>query len=283
MLRLELPRRATINESPQLTRLVGEAEREKGPVEFDCSKTEAWGPFGIALLASSFVVRARLGRETVLVEPADPDALEGLEETGLMQVAKREAVNLDGAQVHLVALAPNTSNRELAVSLTSSLGAAAASAPPIVEPCLVSLLDNFSEWSESTVGGFVVVRWHKKTRQARFALVDRGLGIPAVLRRGQVGNLIRLPDVDVIEAAFSDPAATSRQQEGRGMGLKRLREYVLGHRGKLTVISLGAKVSWAGDRVSKAPSPAMHGTAVEIELSTHGSSSTPPVHEVPQS
>ncbi|MGE5786022.1 MAG: hypothetical protein ACM3ZE_15595, partial [Myxococcales bacterium] len=283
MLRLELPRRATINESPQLTRLVGEAEREKGPVEFDCSKIEAWGPFGIALLASSLVVRARLGRETHLVEPTDPDALEGLEDTGLIQIAKGEPVGLDGAHVRWIELEPRTSPRELALSLTASLGAAPASAPPIVEPCLVSLLDNFFEWSASTVGGFVVVRWHKKTRQARFAVVDRGLGIPAVLRRGQVGNLIRLPDVDVIEAAFSDPLATSRPGQGKGMGLKQLREHVLGHRGKLTVISLGAKVSWVGDRISKAPSPAMHGTAIEIDLSTHGSSSSPPSHEEPPS
>lgn len=282
MLRLDLPRRATINESPQLTRLVGEAEREKGPVEFDCSKTEAWGPLGIALLASCLVVRAKLGRETALIEPSDPDALEGLEETGLIQVAKGQAAELDGAQVHSVALERHEPSVELAASLTSSLGASAAAAPLIVQPCLVCLLDNFFEWSESSVGGFVVVRWHKKTRHARFAMVDRGLGIPAVLRRGQVGNLIRLPDVDVIEAAFSDPSATSRRQVGQGMGLKQLREHVLGHRGKLTVISLGAKVSWAGDRVSKASSPAMHGTAVEVELSTHATSSTPPVHDEPR-
>ncbi len=267
MLRLDVPRRATINESPQLARLVGEAEREKGDVEIDCSKTEAWGPFGVALLASCLMVRQKLGRQTLLIAPPEGDALASFEETGLGLLAKGETVGLNGGQVHPIAIEKHEASNELAAALSSPLCVAAESAPAVVQPCLETMLDNLFEWSESGVGGFVVVRWHKKTRQARFALIDRGIGIPAVLRRSQVGNLIRSSDAEVIEAAFSDPNATSHHAGKPGLGLKQLRDCVLAHKGKLTVISLGAKISWTGDRVTRSPSPAMRGTAIEIEMS----------------
>jgi signal transduction histidine kinase len=267
MLRLEVPRRATINESPQLTRLVGEAEREKGDVEIDCSKTEAWGPFGVALLASCLMVRQKLGRQTKLLAPNEGDLLEAFAETGLELLANGETIGLNGGQVHPVSIEKHDASGELATALSSPLMAAAEAAPAAVQPCLATMLDNLFEWSESGVGGFVVVRWHKKTRQARFALIDRGIGIPAMLRRSQVGNLIRATDAEVIEAAFSDPNATSRHEGTPGLGLKHLRDSVLSHKGRLTVISLGAKISWTADRVTRASSPAMRGTAIEIEMS----------------
>lgn len=267
MLRLEVPRRATIHESPQLARLVGEAEREKGAVEIDCSKTEAWGPFGIALIASCLMVRQKAGRETKLIAPGDEEFLECFEETGLDMLAHGERASLNGGQVHPIAIEQHEPSKSLAQALSSTLGSVAEAVPVAVQPCLETMLDNLFEWSESAVGGIAVVRWHKKTRQARFALIDRGLGIPAVLRRSHVGNLIRASDVEVIEAAFSDPNVTSRHEGLQGLGLKHLRDHVLSHKGKLTVISLGAKISWSGGKISKAASPAVRGTAIEIEMS----------------
>ncbi|HEY5962007.1 MAG TPA: ATP-binding protein [Polyangiaceae bacterium] len=267
MLRLEMPRRATINESPQLARLVGEAEREKGPLTIDCVKTEAWGPFGVALIASCLAIRKRSGRDTELVAPTADEAAEQFDETGLPLLLSGESAELNGEQVHPITMEAHEPSHELAAALSSPLSAAVQAAPAVVTPCLETLLDNLFEWSESSVGGFAVVRWHKKTRQVRLALIDRGLGIPAVLRRSQVGNLIRASDVEAIEAAFSDPAVTSRPQGTEGLGLKQLRDNVLSHKGKLTVVSLGAKISWVGDKITKSPSPALRGTAIEIDMS----------------
>jgi hypothetical protein len=256
-----------MNESPQLARLVGEAEREKGPVEIDCGKTEAWGPFGVALVASCLVVRQKLGRETLLIAPTEDLLVEQFEETGLSIMARGESIGLNGGQVHPIPIPDHEPSQALAMALAKPLSSVAEAAPVAVQPCLEMMLDNLFEWSESTVGGFAVVRWHKKTRQARFVLIDRGLGIPAALRRSHVGNLIRAGDADVIEAAFSDPFVTSRHEGAQGLGLKHLRDHVLSHKGKLTVISLGAKLTWTGERVSRSASPAMRGTAIEIEMS----------------
>lgn len=267
MLRLELPRRATINESPQLARLVGEAEREKGSVEIDCLRTETWGPFGVAFLASCWAVRQKSGRDTQLIAPTEGDAAEQYAETGLGLLSGGNPVELNGGQVHPISIEAHQPPHELAMALAQPLSNAAEAAPAVVQPCLEPLLENLFQWSESTVGGFVVVRWHRKTRQARFALIDRGIGIPAVLRRSHVGNLIRANDLEVIEAAFSDPAVTSHHEGAPGLGLKQLRDNVLAHKGKLTVVSLGAKVVWTSSKITKSPSPAIRGTAIEIEMS----------------
>lgn len=267
MLRLDLPRRATLNESPQLTRLVLEAEREKGPVELGCSKTEVWGPFGVALLAASFAVRNRSGRETTLLAPKDDEeASVLLEENGLIRFVQGESSVLDEWQDQVVPFQDPTSPQDWSEKLSLPLTAATAKAPSVVKPCLDVLLANLQRWSESAVGGFVVLRWQKKSHKVKIAYVDRGVGIPAALRRSPSSLLHRATDIEVIESAFSDPTVTSRNEGEPGQGLKTLRDEVLSHRGKLTVISLGAKVTWAQDKVTKGTSPALHGTAIEIEI-----------------
>ncbi|MGC4069978.1 MAG: hypothetical protein QM784_36040 [Polyangiaceae bacterium] len=42
---------------------------------------------------------------------------------------------------------------------------------------------------------------------------------------------------------------------------------MLSHQGKLTVVSLGAKVTWSGGKLTKTASPPLRGTAIELELS----------------
>jgi hypothetical protein len=157
---------------------------------------------------------------------------------------------------------------ELASELAHPASASSASTPTLVQPCLGALLDNLYLWSESSVGAFVVVQWLKRGQRAKVAFVDRGVGIPAALRRSPTSGLHRATDVDVIEAAFSDPQVTSHTEGKLGQGLKTLRETVLSHHGKLTVVSLGAKVSWSAERMTKAASPALRGTAIELELSS---------------
>jgi signal transduction histidine kinase len=267
MLHLEVPRRATINESPQLARLVLEAEREKGPVEFDCGKTEVWGPFGVALLASCVAVRQKQGRVTQLLEPKGVGvALSAFEETGLAAMAGEGIAAATAGQVRALDWSSEVPHQELANELAHPSIPGSVGASSLLESCLDALLENLYLWSESTVGAFVVVKWLKKGHRAKVALVDRGVGIPAALRRALTSPLHRALDVDVVEAAFSDPHVTSHEGQ-LGHGLKTLRETVLSHRGKLTVVSLGAKVSWSAEKLTKATSPALRGTAIELEVS----------------
>jgi signal transduction histidine kinase len=257
-----------MNESPQLTRLVMEAEREKGVVELDCAKTEAWSPFGVAFIASCFAVRKRAGYETsILVPTKDADAAELLEATGLSEYVQGDSVVLDEWEDRVIDVADPTSTEDIASQLASPLSAATAKAPLVVKPCFSALIDNLRQWSESPVGGFVVVRWQKRSHKVKVAIVDRGIGIPASLRRSPASLFHRSTDVEIIEAAFTDPSVTSKvQKDEAGSGLKNLRDAVLSHRGKLTVVSLGAKVVWSQEKLTKTSSPALHGTAIEIEI-----------------
>jgi hypothetical protein len=70
----------------------------------------------------------------------------------------------------------------------------------------------------------------------------------------------------VIEAAVTMPLLTSRVTQVGGLGLKNIREVVALRGGRLTVLSLTAKVTWSGDKIHRAASPGFHGTAVEIDF-----------------
>lgn len=111
-----------------------------------------------------------------------------------------------------------------------------------------------------------MTRYFKKTRSVRLAVVDRGIGIPAQLRRSRVGDLHREDNAQVIREAVMRPRLTSRLNRVGGLGLKTIRETVCERGGNLTIISLGAKVCWRGERLQTAPSPPFRGTAIEIDF-----------------
>jgi hypothetical protein len=135
-----------------------------------------------------------------------------------------------------------------------------------VELCLNELLQNVFEWAESGPGCLVLARWYHRTRSVRLAVVDRGIGIPAALRRRKVRGMHLESDAKVIEAAVTTPKLTSRLNRVGGLGLKNIHETVAQRRGRFTVVSLTAQVSWSGDKVRSVRMPDFRGTAVEIEF-----------------
>ncbi len=264
MLRLELSRRVTQNESAQHLRLLGELEREKGPVELDATKTESYGPLGVALLASAFGVRARDGRETRLIPPTDPDKLQLFEETGLLECVAGEpapgpesvrvasAFTIDDALMMVRGIAENRSLRD---------GTAA-----VLEIVVRALFGNALTWAESTRGLWCMGRYVAKSRSLRFAIVDRGIGIPAALRRAEIGNLRRSTDPEVMHAVFDDPSASSKKDAGESRGLLRVRTAVEQHKGRLLGLSLAGRVTFQKGRWATSTTPPFHGTAFEVEL-----------------
>ena len=97
--------------------------------------------------------------------------------------------------------------------------------------------------------------------------MDRGVGIPARLRALRIEGLHRAKDAEVIVAAVTKPMLTSRVGRAGGFGLKTIHETVTQRGGRLTVISMGAKVAWHGSvqAISKT-SRFFRGTAVEIDF-----------------
>ena len=99
-------------------------------------------------------------------------------------------------------------------------------------------------------------------------VVDLGIGIPAALRRSQIQMLQRDSDAAVVEAAVTRPRLTSRSNQVGGLGLKTIREVVCERGGKLTVLSLGAKLTWTTKETigKRARPPLFRGTAVVVEF-----------------
>ncbi|MCK6536415.1 MAG: hypothetical protein L6Q84_25885 [Polyangiaceae bacterium] len=266
VLRLKLPARATVGESYQLIELCNEAEREVGEVEIDCSHTKVFGPFGVALIASVFSTRRKSGRPTGLTPPHDPDASAFAQEVGLTKFAAGHPTGLRTLELREMTALDAVYTDSVTSMLTHGVPGMTSESSYTILLCLNELLQNVFEWSESPIGCVVLARWYKKTRSVRLAVIDRGIGIPAALRRERIRALHRQSDADVIEAAVTAPRLTSRANQVGGLGLKTIRETVCSRRGRLTIVSLAAKLTWSGDRLSRFKSPPLRGTAIEIDF-----------------
>lgn len=266
MLRLQLPARATVGESYQLIELCNEAEREVGEVEIDCVETKTFGPFGVALIASLLSMRRKSERLTRLTPPRTPEAKAFVEEVGLTKFATGHATGHRTLELREMTALDAVYTESVTSMLTRGVPGMTSENSYTIQLCLNELLQNVFEWSESPIGCIVLARWYKKSRSVRLAVVDRGIGIPAALRREKIRALHRQGDADVIEAAVTTPRLTSRANQVGGLGLKTIREIVCARRGRLTIVSLAAKLTWSGERLSRFKSQPLRGTAIEIDF-----------------
>ena len=267
MQRLILPERATINESYQLIKKCTEVESEPGEVELSAENTGYFGPFGVALVAATLAMRRKAGRATSLTLPHDADARRFVDEVGLMAFAHGEATGHGTLEVRQLLALDAVYTQTVTSILMRGVPGITEDSAYLVQLCLNELLQNVFEWAHSPIGCCVHTRWYAQTQSVRLAVVDRGIGIPAALRRERVRGLQRSTDAEVIEAAVTTPLLTSRSSQVGGLGLKHIREWVCGRGGSLTVISLGAKVLWAGTKkVARYKSAPVRGTAIEIDF-----------------
>jgi hypothetical protein len=261
-----IPQRATAQDSYQLAKLCEQVEREDGPVLLDCRKTAMLGPLGVALLASTVALRRSAGRLTELLAPEEDFACQFFDEVGLARFAKGTATGIGTLEVRqLLALDATYTGDVTQMVLRGVPGMNDDTSYPI-QLCLNELLQNVFEWSKSPIGCTVLARWFHRTRSVQLAVVDRGIGIPAALRRKKVRGLHRSNDADVVVAAVTEPRLTSRANKVGGLGLKTIREIVCTRKGRLTIVSLGAKVVWNAEKLGKYPSYPLRGTAIEIDF-----------------
>ena len=232
----------------------------------DCTKVEHFGPFGVALLASSIAMRRLDGRTTELRLPKDPLAIDFACEVGLDRFARGERTGLGTLEVRQMHALDAVYSEAVTEMVLRGVPGMNEDNSYSIQLCLNELLQNVFEWAHSPVGCTVLARWYLKTRSVRLAVVDRGIGIPAALRKEKVRDLHRASDADVIEAAVTTPQLTSRENRVGGLGLKTIRQTVCERGGRLTVISLSAKLTWVGDKLRKARSVPMKGTAIEIDI-----------------
>lgn len=99
MSRIEVPARATVTESYQLIRTCTALEQAPDGATLDCTQVERFGPFGIALLASSFALRRVDEKSTDLVLDVDSASAEFIREVGLDRFARGERTGLGTLEV----------------------------------------------------------------------------------------------------------------------------------------------------------------------------------------
>jgi len=275
-IRVEVPVRATVNETYQVLEAVAEIERAPpGPVTLDASRCERFGPVGIALLAMACAARLERGEAAVeLIAPENDGARGYLEEVRFAQFLESRPRGYASTQEGTPAMRLLTMSglaysypKEVAELITERVPGATEDASYPIQFCLNELLQNVFEHAFSKPGCITHARWYAAKKNVRLAVVDAGIGIPAALRRGKVEGMHKRSDADVIVAAVTQEGLTSRKGGRKGgLGLKLIRDFVLPRAGVLTVISHGAKVTFKGNSVRKVKSPYYRGTAVEIDF-----------------
>jgi anti-sigma regulatory factor (Ser/Thr protein kinase) len=225
-----------------------------------------FGPFGVALLASSIATRHLAGCRTRIRAPSNPVAAQFLEEIGLASFAEGRTTGIGTLEVRQLEALDASYTQAVTEMVMRGVPGTDDQTGYLIQLCLNELLQNVFEWAESPMGCTVLARWYHKTRSVRLAVVDRGIGIPAALRRHKVRGLHRSSDAEVIIAAVTTPQLTSRQNRVGGLGLKTIREEIARRKGRLTIVSLGAKVVWTDQRSSHYQAFPLRGTAVEIDF-----------------
>lgn len=263
---LQVPQRATMEESNELTGLCSLVEDEDGTVTFDCTETTLFGPFGVALLASTVALRALQARKTSVIPPRRTETAQFLSEVGLVAFAAGRLTGIGTLEVRRMDALDASYTRAVTAMLVRGVPGMDEENSYPIELCLNELLQNVFEWSISPVGCFVLARWYHRTRSVRIAVVDRGIGIPEALRRGPRKEFRTASDEELIRAAVTTQRLTSRANQVGGLGLKNVAETVSQRGGALTVLSLGAKVSWQADGTKATTVPNFSGTAVELEF-----------------
>lgn len=263
---IQMPDRATVNESYQLIRTLSDAEQREECVTLDMEEMTMFGPFGLALIGASVAARRLDGRSTRVALPQAPATRQFLEEVSFGRFVSGEDPHPGTLDLRQMSALDALYTQNVAELLVENVPGVTADNVYPIQLCLNELLQNVFEWSESRIGCVVLTRWYRQTKSVRLAVVDRGIGIPAALRRAQVRQLQRQDDGAVIEAAVSTPLLTSRANQVGGLGLKHIRDVVCGRAGRLTIVSLSAKVQWSGSKVSRFKSPLFRGTAIEIDV-----------------
>ncbi len=256
-----------LGDSYSTIRACDELESAPDGAVLDATRTEKFEPIGAAIIAASVAERRASGRSTHFARPVNESAAHFVQEVHLDRLINGQVTDTLGTLAirQLSTLDPSYT-AGVAALLEAVPGMDEATAYP-VQLCLNELLQNVFEWADSRIGCVVLTRWFNKARNVRIAVVDRGVGIPARLRRLQIAGLHRAKDADVIIAAVTRPQLTSRVGRAGGLGLKTIHETVTQRGGRLTVISLGAKVAWNAKARTISRNPRFfRGTAIEIDF-----------------
>ena len=263
-----LPERMIATASRGLVAACSQLENARDRAVIDASLTKHLSAFGVAVLAAAVASRQFAGKSTRLRPPLDADMALLVREVEFDRFVAGEAMGSQGtlAVRQLRALDPSYST-QVARTIAAEVPGMVEDDAYVVELCLNELLQNVFEWSESPIGCLVLTRCCPLRQSVELAIVDRGVGIPARIRRTLTENLQRETDARVITAAVTRAGLSTRFGRAGGLGFEEhVRAGETGRNGDLTIVSLGAKVAWRGEEQALQKVPLMRGTAIELEF-----------------
>ncbi|MFI5301134.1 MAG: ATP-binding protein [Polyangiales bacterium] len=234
----------------------------------DASATEFIGALGAAMIACAAASRAQPIAK--VVPPRKGAARRFAEQTHLWDTVLRPLLpgavqfSSDTLAVRQLRALDPTYTTALAELLGTHVAGVSDSTSHLVQLCLNEALQNVFEHAHSSVGCFVLARWHKKVGNLRLAVVDRGRGIAAALR--DVPTNRDRADADLVRDAVTVLGVTSRANRVGGLGLKTIRDIVVAREGRILVSTGDTWLAASAKGVSVGPAARWDGTAIEIDF-----------------
>lgn len=213
----------------------------------DLTKCQYLGPDAVALLAA-IIHEMRLQEQSLRVSlPEDPAKLRGFcRFSGLEALVKKAAASDEPS--------------ETVIPLRQIIRARFTDADPIIHlihrhldlsdeseeylrVCVNEVVQNIEDHAESQIGGIMSARYLSRDREVRVAIVDRGVGIYATLKR-------RYPDTtehNMLRRVLRGKYTALSRENNAGLGLCNLSSMIEYLRGQFVMVSDRAAVIGQAD------------------------------------
>lgn len=132
--------------------------------------------------------------------------------------------------------------------------------------CLMEVVDNINEHSESPIDGYVVVQNFSWENKLSIAIVDSGVGIHNSLKNSGKEEFKDIKEVDALEECLKEGVT---RFEKRGYGLYHTSKFIRANKGKMQIFSGNSALSIIGKNTRKYQCDLWKGTIMYFEIKTN--------------
>lgn len=216
------------------------APDQRADVNINLKKCGYLGPDAVACLAAYILEAEGRGLKTTVVWPEGPKQLRTYcDVSGLKMLVEADQYSneeFDRTQ-NVLRLRKFTTaqfnDADPVVSLLKAHIAISSNLEEYLRLCVLEIIQNIYDHSESPVGGLITARYMSKRPEVRIAVVDRGAGICTTLRRRFSDTTPHNALRRVVKGEYS---ALSRQNNA-GLGISMLVQWVTLLGGDVAIIS----------------------------------------------
>jgi anti-sigma regulatory factor (Ser/Thr protein kinase)/ABC-type transporter Mla MlaB component len=217
------------------------------PCHIDLSRCQYLGPDAVALLAAVIDETRLQGRSLRVTLPEAPAKLRGFCRFSGLEAAIKGTSGSEEASQTVVPLRQilraRFTDAEPIIRLVHRQLDISEESEEYLRICVNEVVQNIEDHAESRIGGIMSARYLGRAREVRVAIVDRGLGIYATLKR-------RYPDTteqNMLRRVLRGKFTALSRENNAGLGLCNLSSMIEHLRGQFVIVSDRAAVIGQAD------------------------------------